>query len=83
MNKGEKSRFRLRGRLFSISTYLALRTQPIHDTTNGGYFGKMYVGTNNDGKLAGDVSNDKEMRQGSLLGTLHIAKSASSWITKK
>ncbi|TDF98681.1 hypothetical protein [Paenibacillus piri] len=56
----------------------ALRTQPIHDTTNGGFYGKMYVGTNYDGEPGGKVSSDKEMRQGSLLGTLHIANAVLS-----
>ncbi|MFD0675692.1 MULTISPECIES: hypothetical protein [unclassified Paenibacillus] len=51
----------------------ALRTQPIHDTTNGGFYANMLVGTNYDGRLGGTVSTSKEMRQGSLLGTLHIA----------
>lgn len=56
----------------------AFRTQPIHDTINGGYYSKMYVGINYDGEPGGKISSDKEMRQGSLLGTLHIANAAFS-----
>ncbi|WP_169311976.1 InlB B-repeat-containing protein [Pseudopedobacter saltans] len=51
----------------------ALRDQPVHDKSiYGGYFSAQYVGVNHDGKT-GVSDGNKEMRQGSLLGTFTLA----------
>ncbi|MFD0675693.1 MULTISPECIES: S-layer homology domain-containing protein [unclassified Paenibacillus] len=61
---------------YDISTKMlnGLRTSPVHDKDNGGYFFKMYLGPSYEGKPDGYVDKSvKEMRQSSLLGTFHIA----------
>lgn len=67
---------KIRSDFFNIAAKMlnGLRDQPIHDKQNGGYYFKMYAGRNFDGKPAGSVETQtKEMRQGSLLGTFHLA----------
>lgn len=66
---------KIRSDFFDIAANMlnGLRDQPIHDKISGGYFFKMFVGTNFDGKPSGFVdTSTKEMRQGSLLGTFHL-----------
>ena len=52
----------------------ALQSLPIHDTTNGGFFFKMYLGNDGAGHTAGQVdTGSKEARQLHLLESVHLA----------
>lgn len=70
--------------MIAVKMLNALRDQPVHDKSiNGGYYAAQYVGVNHDGKS--EVSKDnKEMRQGSLLGTFVLANRllspANQWL---
>jgi hypothetical protein len=66
----------IKAKFFEIASKMmdALRTQPIHDKTRGGYYMCMYVANDVDGNKSGTISSSqKEMRQASLLGTFNIA----------
>ena len=52
----------------------ALQSLPIHDTTNGGFFFKMYLGNDGAGHTGGQVDKgSKEARQLHVLESVHLA----------
>lgn len=66
----------IKAKFIDISSKMltALRTVPLHDTTNGGFYQLMYLVNSGDGSKAGAINGTKkEMRQASLLGTYNLA----------
>jgi len=66
----------IKAKFIEISSKMltALRTVPLHDIQDGGFYQLMYLADSGDGRKAGEVNGTKkEMRQASLLGTYNLA----------